>query len=104
MTTAIATCAGCRNPGPIAELLDYAHGMGVVLRCPTCDTPVLRIVRTAGFFRLDLSGILRGRILSEALLTKAKVTLALCGGTLAFVGFFARGMTGKANKSQGRGG
>ena len=34
------------------------HGMGVVLRCPACDTPVLRIVRTPGFLRLDLSGIL----------------------------------------------
>jgi len=31
--------------------------MGVVLRCPTCDTPVLRIVRTPGLLRLDLSGI-----------------------------------------------
>jgi hypothetical protein len=32
--------------------------MGVVLRCPTCDTPVLRIVRRPGFLCLDLSGIL----------------------------------------------
>jgi hypothetical protein len=58
MTVAVATCAGCRTMGPVGALLDYAHGMGVVLRCPTCDTPVLRIVRTPGFLRLDLSGIL----------------------------------------------
>lgn len=57
MTAAIATCAGCGNTGPIGALLDYAHGMGIVLRCPTCDTPVLRLVRTPGVFRLDLSGI-----------------------------------------------
>ena len=31
--------------------------MGVVLRCPSCDTPVLRIVRTRGVLRLDLSGV-----------------------------------------------
>ena len=58
MTVAVATCAGCATMGPVGALLDYAHGMGVVLRCPTCDTPVLRIVRTPGSLRLDLSGIL----------------------------------------------
>ena len=58
MTAAIATCAGCQTAGPIGALLEYAHGMGVVLRCPTCDTPVLRIVRRPGLLRLDLSGML----------------------------------------------
>jgi hypothetical protein len=58
MTAALATCAGCKTMGPIGALLDYAHGMGVVLRCPTCDGAVLRIVRTPGVLRLDLSGIL----------------------------------------------
>jgi len=57
MTAAIATCEGCGKMGPIGALLDYAHGMGVVLRCPTCDMPVLRIARMHGQFRLDLSGI-----------------------------------------------
>ena len=57
MTAAVATCAGCETSGPIGSLLEYAHGMGVVLRCPTCDTPVLRIVRTPGLLRLDLSGV-----------------------------------------------
>ena len=58
MTAALATCAGCGTMGPVGALLDYAHGMGVVLRCPTCDTAVLRIVRTPGLVRLDLSGML----------------------------------------------
>ena len=57
MTAAVARCAGCGTAGPIGALHEYAHGMGVVLRCPTCDTPVLRIVRTPGRLRLDLSGI-----------------------------------------------
>ena len=59
MTAALATCSGCARAGPVGALLHYAHGMGVVLRCPTCDTPVLRIARTPGLLRLDLSGVLR---------------------------------------------
>lgn len=58
MTAALAACAGCGTVGPVGALLEYANGMGVVLRCPTCDTPVLRIVHTPGLFRLDVSGIL----------------------------------------------
>ena len=58
MTAALATCAGCETMGPVGALLEYGHGMGIVLRCPTCDTAVLRIVRTPAVLRLDLSGIL----------------------------------------------
>lgn len=57
MTAALATCAGCGATGPIGELLEYGQSMGVVLRCPSCDTPVLRIVRARGVLRLDLSGV-----------------------------------------------
>ena len=59
MTTAVATCVGCGTTGPMGALLDYASGMGVVLRCPACDVPVLCISHTPGFYRLDLSGMLR---------------------------------------------
>lgn len=58
MTGALATCAGCGTTGPVGVLLEYGHRMGIVLRCPGCDTPVLRIVRTPSLFRLDLSGLL----------------------------------------------
>ena len=57
MTAALATCSGCGGVGPVGALLEYGQPMGIVLRCPTCDTPVLRIVRTPGFLRLDLSGL-----------------------------------------------
>ena len=58
MTAALATCAGCGTMGPVGALLEYGHRMGIVLRCPQCDTPVLRIVSAPGLFRLDLSGLL----------------------------------------------
>jgi hypothetical protein len=57
MTAALATCAGCGTRGPVGELLEYGQSMGTILRCPGCDAPVLRIVRTPGLLRLDLSGI-----------------------------------------------
>lgn len=57
MTAALASCAGCGTVGPIGALLEYGQPMGIVLRCPTCDTSVLRIVRTPGMLRLDFSGI-----------------------------------------------
>ena len=56
MTTALVSCGGCGKVGPVGRLLEYGQPMGIVLRCPTCDTPVLRIVRAPGLLRLDLSG------------------------------------------------
>ena len=58
MTAALATCAGCGTAGPVGGLLEYGHGMGIVLRCQKCDTPVLRIVRVPGRLHVDLSGVL----------------------------------------------
>ena len=58
MTAALATCAGCGTMGPVGALLEYGHRMGIVLRCPECDTPVLRIATTHGVFHLDLSGLM----------------------------------------------
>jgi hypothetical protein len=57
MTAAVATCAGCGTAREIGALLEYGHVMGVVLRCPGCDTAMLRFVRTPGWLRLDASGI-----------------------------------------------
>ena len=57
VTAAFATCKGCGTVGPIGTLLEYGHAMGVILRCPSCDNVVLRIVRTPGWLRVDASGI-----------------------------------------------
>jgi DNA-directed RNA polymerase subunit RPC12/RpoP len=57
VTSALATCAGCGSARPMGALLEYGNGMGVILRCPGCNTAMLRMVRTRGYVRLDASGI-----------------------------------------------
>lgn len=57
MTAALGTCAGCGTTGAVGSLLEYGHGMGIVLRCPKCDTAVLRLVRSPGQLRVDFSGV-----------------------------------------------
>ena len=57
VTGALATCAQCRSVGPVGTLLEYGHGLGVVLRCPRCDAVMLRVVRTPGQVMVDASGI-----------------------------------------------
>jgi hypothetical protein len=38
-------------------LLEYGQQMGVILRCPSCEAVLLRVVRTPGWLRLDASGM-----------------------------------------------
>ena len=56
-TGASATCAGCGRIAPIGALPEYGQEMGVVLRCASCDTAVLRIARTPGRLHVDFSGV-----------------------------------------------
>ena len=56
MTTAQATCAGCSSVAAVGELMRYGHEMGAILRCPGCDTPVIRVARTPRGHWLDLRG------------------------------------------------
>ena len=56
MTDALATCMGCERESPIGTLFDYGGEMGVILRCPSCDTVMLRIVSTPAGMHLDASG------------------------------------------------
>ncbi len=64
MTTAVAVCIGCGAEGAIAELLRYGHEMGAILRCPTCDTAVVRIARTGDRLWLDLRGAVSLRVMA----------------------------------------
>jgi hypothetical protein len=57
ITDAMATCAGCGQQARMAELLEYGHAMGIVLRCPGCEHVMMRLVYSPGWLRLDGSGI-----------------------------------------------
>ncbi|HET7373393.1 MAG TPA: DUF6510 family protein [Gemmatimonadaceae bacterium] len=57
VTAALATCIGCGAVSPVGALLEYGHGMGVVLRCPGCSAVLLRVVRSPGWLRVDASGV-----------------------------------------------
>jgi hypothetical protein len=57
MTAALATCTGCGRVGPVGALLEYGQPTGLILRCPTCDTAMLRIVSARGWLRVDASRI-----------------------------------------------
>jgi Family of unknown function (DUF6510) len=56
MTTALATCIGCERVSPIGTLLDYGGDMGAILRCPSCDTVMLRVVSIPTGLHVDASG------------------------------------------------
>ena len=56
MTMAVATCAGCGASHPLATVVAYMHGMGMVLRCPECDTALIRVAHARGRYYLDLRG------------------------------------------------
>ena len=56
MTAVVATCAGCGAVGPVGTLVAYGEPMGAILRCPGCDTAVIRAARTGGRAWLDLRG------------------------------------------------
>ena len=59
LTAARATCAGCGANAAVGALLVYAHGMGMVMRCPNCDGVVLCVTRTATQVWLDPTGARR---------------------------------------------
>ncbi len=57
MTMAMATCAGCGTRHPLGAEMAYMHGMGTILRCPMCDTVLIRVAHIQGHYFLDLRGM-----------------------------------------------
>jgi hypothetical protein len=57
MTIAVGVCASCGATGPVAELHVYMRGPGIVGRCPTCESVLLKIVQSDRRTWLDLRGI-----------------------------------------------
>jgi hypothetical protein len=41
----------------VGELTVYKSAMGTVMRCPTCDNVLVRVVSTKGRYWLDMQGV-----------------------------------------------
>jgi len=48
LTAAVGRCVGCGRTGAMGGVRVYAHAPGLVLRCPSCDAVLLRLVRDEG--------------------------------------------------------
>ena len=57
MTLVQATCEGCGATNAIGATAAYMHGMGTVIRCPSCDTALIRMVHARGRYLLDMRGV-----------------------------------------------
>lgn len=66
MTLVQATCTGCGATNTIGATAAYMHGMGTVIRCPSCDTALIRMAQVKGRYLLDLRGIRVLQISAEA--------------------------------------
>ena len=62
MTASPTACAHCGRAGEMGTLMAYVHAPGVVLRCPTCQEVMVRIVRTPGAIFLDARGAVYLRV------------------------------------------
>ncbi len=56
MTTVPGECANCGNVAEIGALLAFTQAPGLVLRCPACESVVVRIVTTPDSVYLDARG------------------------------------------------
>ncbi len=56
MTAAPTECANCGQEGEIGTLLAFTQAPGVVLRCPACESIVVRITQTPEAFYIDARG------------------------------------------------
>ncbi len=57
MTVNQAKCSSCGNLSQIGELLVFGGAMGSVLRCPRCQSMMMRIVSRPDDMLLDMQGI-----------------------------------------------
>lgn len=56
VTTAMICCGGCGASAEMGSVRVYGGAMGSIFRCVTCDTIVVRMVRTPRGFAIDMRG------------------------------------------------
>ena len=54
MTLVQVTCTGCGTTNPIGATAAYMHGMGTIVRRPSCDTALIRVTHARGRYLLDM--------------------------------------------------
>ena len=59
---AVIVCAGCGATAAIGAIPVYGLELGAILRCPHCDTAVLRIGAAGATLWVDLRGAVSLRI------------------------------------------
>jgi hypothetical protein len=57
MTLVQVTCTGCGATNAVGATAAYMHGMGTVIRCPSCDTALIRVAQVSGHYLLDMRGV-----------------------------------------------
>jgi NAD-dependent SIR2 family protein deacetylase len=57
MTLVQATCAGCGATNPLGATAAYMHGMGTIVRCPSCDNVLIRVAQVKGRYFLEMRGV-----------------------------------------------
>jgi hypothetical protein len=62
VSTAALTCAGCSRAAVFAEAHVYMRGPGIVVRCPSCQAVLVRLVRRPNDACLDFRGALFWRV------------------------------------------
>lgn len=65
MTATPTECATCGNEAELGALLAFTQAPGAVLRCPTCENVMIRIVQTPQATYLDARGALRIKLPRE---------------------------------------
>jgi hypothetical protein len=56
MTLTLSECVSCGTRGMLGGLHAYTHAPGVVLRCPSCASVVLRVVAGPDTYWVDMRG------------------------------------------------
>jgi Zn finger protein HypA/HybF involved in hydrogenase expression len=57
VTTATGTCDACGAIEQVGALVVYKYAPGVVIRCPHCDSVLMRIVSDGSRYWVDLRGV-----------------------------------------------
>jgi hypothetical protein len=57
MTLVQVTCMHCGTTNMIGATAVYMHGMGTIVRCPVCDTALIRMAQVKGRYFLDMRGV-----------------------------------------------